>query len=418
MISPNELGPALDSPLRLRLVAELLQRRAVSLEEAVLASGRHRQDVAACLGPMVRWGLLRQPSADLFELRDDLPADITDALHRGVAQRADQLGRERHVRERVLRGMIGVDPKMQLVFEAIRQVCRIDVPVLITGETGTGKELVARAVHELGGRRAGVFAAVNCSTLPSTLFESQMFGHARGSFTGAVKDQIGLVERCHGGTLFLDEVGDLEPQNQVKLLRVLQEGTFRRLGETTMRSSDFRLVAATHRDLGAMIAGGVYREDLFYRINVFPIRIPSLRERFDDLQYLVEDLLRENAERIGLSTLPQVTPAAYAALRRHGWPGNVRELENVVIRAAIAARGTIDVEHLPPFEPSAGPSAPAPAPEPARADFAIRPLAEVEREHILRAFDAKNGNIRATALALGVTRATLYRKLKSYGVDR
>ncbi len=421
MITPVEVAAALDSPLRLRLVAELLERRALSLEEAVLVSGRHRQDVAACLGPMVRWGILRRSGEDTFELVEDVPAEIAEALRRGVAQRADALGRERNVRHNVLRGMIGVDAKMQLVFEAIRQVCRIDVPVLIGGETGTGKELVARAIHELGPRRAGAFAAVNCATLPSQLFESQMFGHARGSFTGAVKDQVGLIERCHGGTLFLDEVGELEPNNQVKLLRVLQEGTYRRLGETSSRSSDFRLVAATHRDVGAMVGAGAFREDLYYRINVFPIRIPSLRERLDDLPYLVDDLLRENAARLGLATLPRVTPAALAALSAHRWPGNVRELENVVIRAALATRGDIDVAHLPPLD--RGLDAPVPAvaaaaPSVALGGGTIATLAELEREHIARVIELHRGNIRRAAAALGVTRATLYRKLERYQLAR
>jgi two-component system response regulator HydG len=412
MLSPQELGYSLDSPLRLRLVAELLSRHALSLDDAVRVSGRHRQDVAACLRPMVRWGVLSEPEPEQFELAADLPDELLEALRAGVAKRADQLGRERHVRERVLRGMIGVDPKMQLVFESIRQVCRLDVPVLITGETGTGKELVARAIHDLGPRRAAMFDAVNCATLPSALFESQMFGHARGAFTGAVKDQLGLVESCHGGTLFLDEIGDLQADNQVKLLRVLQEGTFRRVGETTERRSDFRLIAATHRDLEAMLPTGAFREDLFYRINVVPIRLPSLRERLDDLPHLVEDLLAENAARLGLSGTPTVTPAALEVLRRHPWPGNVRELENVVVRAAIAAQGPrIDVAHLPKLEAAA-----ATLPQPA-AEGPVATLEEVERRHIAGVVRLKAGNIRAAAAALGITRATLYRKMKRYAIE-
>jgi two-component system response regulator HydG len=414
-VTAADLERSLESPLRLRLVADLLDRDpdAISLEEAVVASSRHYQDVVACLRPMVRWEVLEELSGERFALRKDLPAEYRDALQRGIDARRDLLERERRVRYTVLAGMIGTNPKMQLVFEMIRQVCRLDVPVLITGETGTGKELVARAIHDLGPRRAKTFGAINCATLRESLVESQLFGHARGSFTGAVRDHVGLVEQCNGGTLFLDEVGDLELANQVKLLRVLQEGTFNRLGETTLRRSDFRLVAATNRDLITMVASGRFREDLYYRLNVFPIRLPSLRERLDDLPHLVAEIIR-NSARLGLeAAATTVSAEALAVLGRHSWPGHVRELENVVARAAIMARGQpIRPEHLPPLD-AGRPARPVGLDD----DDDLGTLAEVERKHIAKVLQATAGNIRSTAQILGVTRATVYKKIAAHGLD-
>jgi two-component system, NtrC family, response regulator AtoC len=415
-ISAADLERSLDSPLRLRLVADLLDKHGapLSLEDAVVASSRHFQDVLACLRPLVRWGVLEALDEDRsFRLRPDLPAEHLGALRGGVAARADLLGRERRVRYTVLAGLIGVNPKMQLVFEMIRQVCKLDVSVLILGETGTGKELVARAIHDLGPRRDGMFGAVNCATLTENLFESQVFGHARGAFTGAVRDHVGLVEQCHRGTLFLDEIGELPLANQVKLLRVLQEGSYTRLGDTKPRRSDFRLVAATNRDLGVMVPAGGFREDLYYRLNVFPMRIPSLRERLDDLPYLVTELLARHARVAGSGFPASMSREALVALARHGWPGNIRELENVLMRAAILAEDhEIGVEHLP--ELGSGPARIEPAPS---ADNAIKTLAEVERDHLAAVLRLKAGNIRATAAALGITRATVYQKIRKYGLD-
>ncbi|MBI4700750.1 MAG: sigma-54-dependent Fis family transcriptional regulator [Deltaproteobacteria bacterium] len=417
-VSPEDLERSLDSPLRLRLVADLLDRAGASfgLDDAVVSSSRHVQDVLACLRPMVRWGVLEE-SADGrgFRLRADLSPELRQALARGVEARSDLLNRERRVRFDVLAGMIGVNPKMQLIFEMIRQVSRIDVPVLITGETGTGKELVARAIHDLSHRRSAFFGAVNCATLTETLFESQVFGHARGAFTGAVRDHAGLVEQCDRGTLFLDEVGDLQLANQVKLLRVLQQGTFSRLGDGAVRSSNFRLVAATNRDLGTMVAAGLFREDLFYRLNVFPMRLPSLRERLDDLPYLVAEMLAHDT-RLGASgTRPTISAEALAVLAGHSWPGNIRELENVVVRAAIMAQGdAIRPEHLPPL---GTPLSAQPSPSEQPGEERVRTLEEIERDHIAFALRAKRGNIRSAAAALGVTRATIYKKMKRYGLE-
>jgi transcriptional regulator with PAS, ATPase and Fis domain len=412
----------LESPLRLRLLAVLLEAgdTPVTMEQAVVQSGRHEQDVLGCLRPVAKAGIIEEIAGGpgeppAFRINPGQPPEQVEALRQGIQRRADALGRERHVRERVLAGMIGVNPKMQIVFELIRQVSRIDVPVLIQGETGTGKEMVARAIHDLGRRRSKLFGAVNSATLSETLFESQLFGHVRGAFTSAVRDQAGLIERCDGGTLFLDEMGELSLANQAKLLRVLQERSFSRVGETAVRRSDFRLIAATNRDLQAMVKQGTFREDLFYRINVFPVRLPSLRERLDDLPHLVAEILAANARRAGLvgDRPPPVLPDALEAMRGYSWPGNVRELENVVIRAAVAAGGSpIAAEHLPALTAPAAES-PRESTPPAPA---LKSLAEVEKDHIGFVLGVQKGNLQATAKVLGISRTTLYKKIRQYGL--
>jgi transcriptional regulator with GAF, ATPase, and Fis domain len=415
------LTHALTSPLRLRMAAELIEAGddGLTLEEAVLRSGRHRQDVEACLQPMVRWGVVEH-DGEHYRLRAAMPPELRKIIDDTVAQSSEQLVREKHIRHHLLGGMIGVDPKMQMVFEIVQQVARIDVPVLITGETGTGKELVARSIHDTSPRRTAFFGAVNCATLTETLFESQVFGHMRGAFTGAVQDYVGLVERCNKGTLFLDEVGDLSLTNQVKLLRLLQEGAFTRLGSTDVRRSDFRVISATNRDLQAMVQAGSFREDLYYRLAVFPIRIPSLRERIGDLKYLVEGILSIQAQRFRMEEPPVITPEALQQLERYHWPGNVRELENVIARAVVmAGGGAVGAEHLPEVEllsdrprDSIGPT-----PDDTGQVIPLRTLEDVEREHIVSVLRAQKGNIKATANVLGISRTTLYKKIRDYRID-
>ena len=416
------LEHALASPLRLRLSAELLEVGDVGLSrvEAVVRSGRHEQDVVACLSPMVQRGLVEHDGAR-YRFCPTLPAGLRTLIDATVKRASEQLVREHHVRHRLLGGMIGLDPKMQMVFEMVHQVARIDVQVLITGETGTGKELVARAIHDSSPRCTGFFGAVNCATLTENLFESQVFGHMRGAFTGAVQDYVGLVERCDGGTLFLDEVGDLSLPNQVKLLRFLQEGTFSRLGETSLRRSDFRLISATNRNLQAMVATGSFREDLYYRLAVFPIRVPSLRERLGDLRYLVEGILEVQAQRYRTGEPPTISGDALQQLQRYDWPGNVRELENVMARAVVmAGGGPIDAKHLPEVELMSDrprESELPPLPDESGQVFALRPLADMERDHIIGVLRSQKGNIKATAEILGISRTTLYKKIRSYRID-
>jgi two-component system response regulator HydG len=413
----DELGHLMRSPLRLALVDTLLRaaEKPLHLEKLVLASASYAQDVEACLAPLVAQAIVeRREPGPVFRISRGLDAPRLTRLRQIASERAAVLAGFHRMREG-LAGMFGADPKMQLVFQMVRQVAKIDAAVLITGETGTGKELIARAVHDLSPRRDGFFGAVNCATLLETLFESEVFGHVRGAFTGAIRDRVGLVQRCHGGTLFLDEVGDLSPANQVKLLRVLQERSFSRLGETSLRHSDFRLVAATNRDLTTMAADGRFREDLLYRINVFPIRVPSLRERPADLPHLVNHILASHGRRFQQNSRPTMTGRALEQLRAYRWPGNVRELENVVARAAImAGERPIDVDHLPDLDfdaiqPSRATRGAAPAWQ--------RSLAEVDKEHLVRVLRQCRGNLSQAATVLGISRPTLYRKIKLFRVD-
>jgi len=243
-------------------------------------------------------------------------------------------------------GMVGECEAMQRVFALIAKVAPTPVPVLVLGETGTGKELVARALHRASPRASGPFLAENCAAIPATLLESELFGHKKGSFTGAIADRPGTFVSADGGTVFLDEIGDMPLEMQSKLLRVLQDGEVRPVGSNQVRRVDVRLVAATHRNLAAMCAERSFREDLYYRLNVISISLPPLRERPGDLRHLVARLLGEISRELGRELV--LTPEGLAALERYAWPGNVRELENELQRAAVLSSGPITPEDLSP----------------------------------------------------------------------
>lgn len=299
------------------------------------------------------------------------------------------------------------------VVELARQVADSDSNVLILGESGTGKELIARLIHDAGPRANRRFLAVNCAAFSETLLESQLFGHIKGAFTGAVQAQKGLLDEAHEGTLFLDEVGDLSPSLQAKLLRALQLGEFIPVGATRPRQVDVRFVAATNKNLAEEVRQGNFREDLFYRLNVFALELPPLRERPEDIEPLVEHFLQLLGRK---SRRPPkgVTAAALTVMRGYHWPGNVRELENVVERGAILARGEyIDVAMLP-FKPGAAPPAAlAVAPPENAAPLGLR---EAERREMIRALRQTGWNKSQAALLLGVTRKTIDRKIKDFGL--
>ena len=319
-------------------------------------------------------------------------------------------------------GIVAESPAMRRLVDLARRVARVDATVLITGESGAGKERISRLVHDGSARAAGPFVAVNCGAIAETLLESELFGHARGGFTGATQDRMGLFESANRGTILLDEVGEVSPAMQVKLLRVLQEREIRRVGESHVRKIDVRVLAATNRDLAHGVAGGGFRQDLYYRLKVIELNVPSLRERTEDILPLARVLLASSAARMKRATLA-IAPDVQDLLCAYDWPGNVRELENAMERAmALGGGGQVEVDDLPDEvrcqtggRPSGTPSAGAvPSSPSVSSDGVVRSLDDVEKEAILAALEVNDGNQTQTAAQLGIGSATLYRKLKSY----
>jgi transcriptional regulator with PAS, ATPase and Fis domain len=296
--------------------------------------------------------------------------------------------------------LVGRAPSFQRMLGLVERVAASDANVMLLGETGTGKEVVAEAIHRLSDRRTHAFVPVECTGLPQTLFESELFGYVKGAFTGASANRPGLVAAAEGGTLFLDEVGEIQLADQVKLLRLLETRRYRPVGSSEWQQADFRLVCATNKDLSAMVAAGEFREDLYFRLNVFDIRLPPLRERIEDLELLIETILR----RLGRPDM-RFSKTALARLRDYAFPGNIRELRNVVERAILMTdTKTVELEHLPDYcrEPAVRPSASADA---------IVPLEEAERRYLRRALEQHNGDRKSLARALGISERALYRKL-------
>lgn len=310
--------------------------------------------------------------------------------------------------------MVGQSPLMIALFQAIAKIAPSDVVVHIAGESGTGKELVARALHLQSKRVAGPFVKVNCGALTDTLLESELFGHEKGAFTGAVKRKLGRFELADKGTLFLDEVGDMTPNLQLKLLRVLQENQFERVGGEDTVEVDVRVVSATHRDLKKAVEEGTFREDLFYRLHVVPFRVPSLRERREDIPLLVEHFIRKLGPRANPS-VKRIDEAALARLATYAWPGNVRELENAIEQALVfATSDSIDVSALPGFLREGANEAALAVPGGNMSLPEI--LDDLERQLIQRAYDRTGGVKTETARLLGIKTSALYYKLEKYGI--
>jgi len=310
--------------------------------------------------------------------------------------------------------MVGRSPLMLALFEAIAKVATSDVVVHITGESGTGKELVARALHLRSRRASGPFVKVNCGALTDTLLESELFGHEKGSFTGAIKRKLGRFELADKGTLFLDEVGDMTPNLQLKLLRVLQEKQFERVGGEETIQVDVRVVSATHQDLKKAVEEGRFREDLFYRLHVVPFRVPSLRERREDIPLLVDHFIKKLGPRAN-PLVKRVDEAALARLSTYNWPGNVRELENAIEQSLVFAGGeSIDLAALPAFlREGASQSALA---LPGESMSLPEILDDLERQLIQRAYDRSGGVKTETARLLGIKTSALYYKLEKHGI--
>ncbi len=306
-------------------------------------------------------------------------------------------------------GLVVRSEAMGRVLDLAERVAKVESTALVTGESGVGKERIARLIHEASPRASRPFVAVNCGAVTETLLESELFGHARGAFTGADRERPGLFEAAEGGTLFLDEVGEVSPGMQVKLLRALQEREIRRVGENRSRPVDVRVVAATNRNLADEVATGRFRQDLYYRLRVIELRVPPLRDRPEDVLPLARVFLAEIAKRMGRK-VTGFTPRAADQLLRYDWPGNVREVQNAVERAiALAAGNRVDVDDLPEELRSA-----MPRPRPVGR---IRPLEDVEREYILAALESTGGNRTRAAADLGIGLATLKRKLKAYEAE-
>ncbi|MFQ5876649.1 MAG: sigma-54-dependent transcriptional regulator [Acidobacteriota bacterium] len=347
------------------------------------------------------------------------PIDVEDLelLLERILRRNRLLAETRVLRERVddkyrFENIIGRSPEIMEVFRLIEQVAPSQASILITGESGTGKELIAQAIHQRSPRRDAPFVKVSCAALPETLLESELFGHERGSFTGALARRAGRFEIAAGGTIFLDEIGDIPASMQVKLLRFLQERQFERLGGNQTLTVDVRVITATHRDLPAMIGEGKFRDDLYYRLNVIEIPLPPLRNRAQDIPLLVDYFIRRFAAANG-KEVTRVTDDTLAALMAYRWPGNVRELEHAIERAVILSRGTeIDLSLFPSL-----PKTERPVQRVAGLTVPGATLEEIERDAILRTLEAVGGSTSRAAAILKISARTIQYKLKQYRAD-
>ena len=388
------------------------------VERGFFIEGRGSVVQEASVGKVPRQRLFYRSTAPVHDSRGGVIGDLY--VYRDVSREIEveqmkaEVMRLRSALETTysFSGMVGGSDQMQQVYALVRQAAESDITVLIRGESGTGKELVAKSFHFNSSRKQGPFLAINCAAIPEALIESELFGHEKGSFTGAEKQRIGAFERAKAGTVFLDEVGDMPQVLQAKLLRVLQEREIQRVGGSSSIPVDVRVIAATNKDLESRVKSGQFREDLYYRIAVFPIVVPPLRERREDIPLLAKHFLEKHAERIDKS-ISGISNAALRLLLQHDWPGNVRELENAIERALLLETTDVLQAHNLPPQLSPIVNSRRGRQEPA----AVLPLAEVERQALVHALEVSAGNVTEAARALGLNRATLYRKLKKYGLS-
>ena len=402
------------SPLRAGILRFLSARPEESFDvEAIMATfGRLRLDIDNCLKELVDFGIAVRLNGDspAYAFAAPIDEERRRLLDTFLERSANVSAEDQAPSVQRFREMIGRDEKMLIVFEWIRTAAKSDISVLILGPTGSGKEVVARMIHELSRRGRENFQAVNCAALPDTLFESEIFGYEKGAFTGAHDRKPGRVELANDGTLFLDEIGDLSLMAQAKLLRVLEDRRFERLGGQKSVHVDFRLISATNRPLEQFVRDSRFREDLYYRVNAFAIRLPSLRERPIDIPVLATKFVARYCAANGMPLDAKTfAPEAIARLQAYPWPGNIRELESTVSRAALSAPGRVirdsDIEFL-----HAHAANPTPADEPSR----LQTMAENERDHVRRVLDSVDWNKKEAARVLDVSRGTLYRKIVEY----
>ena len=346
---------------------------------------------------------------------------VVESLHEGIrAQSELDYLRDRFWQSDSLEVVQTRNPAMRSVFERVRLVAPTKSTVLLTGETGTGKGVLAKLIHRHSNRREVQFIGVHCGAIPDTLLESELFGHEKGAFTGAVRRKLGKFELAHGGTIFLDEIGTITPAAQIKLLQVLQERTFQRVGGEAVIETDVRVIAASNRDLGQMVEQGLFRNDLFYRLNVFPIEIPPLRERREDIPQLTEIFLRK-MNRFNHRGIHYVQPQVMEAFQRYSWPGNIRELENLVERACILETSSILTPASFPAELFAG--LPLTAPPSAGVGMKLsevraRAVAEAEKTYLRELLARNGGRINRTAESAGVTVRQISKLLRRYGIRK
>ncbi len=351
------------------------------------------------------------------------PIDLDELLLiiRKVLERSTLIRENRQLKAQLLDryafpNIISGSPKMEEVMGLVARVAPSQATVLIRGESGTGKELIANAIHYASPRSDKPFIKVNCSAIPETLLESELFGHERGAFTGAVQKRVGRFEEAEGGTIFLDEIGDLPPSTQVKLLRILQEREFQRLGSNLTLKADVRVIAATHRNLEEAMGKGLFREDLYYRLNVITIHLPPLRERREDLPLLIDHFLKKYSER-NRKMIRDISKEARTLLMRHSYPGNVRELENLIERAVVLCRGEVITTQDLPFHLQEGTSE-GQREMSQRAKTLPESLEEIERELILRALHQHQGVQTRAAESLGISERVLRYKMKKYRITQ
>ena len=403
------------SPLRAGILRYLSARpdETFDVESLMQTFGRLRLDVENCIRELVDFGVAKSVPGTPPRYTVDRPAQdgLGDLLDQFLERRASVSTEDQSPSVQRFREMIGRDEKMLIVFEWIRTAAKSDISVLVLGPTGSGKELVARMIHELSRRGVSKFQAVNCAALPDTLFESEIFGYEKGAFTGAHDRKPGRLELANEGTLFLDEIGDMSLIAQAKLLRVLEERRFERLGGQKSISVDFRLISATNRPLEQFVRDGRFREDLYYRVNAFAIRLPSLRERQVDIPVLAQRFLARYCAAQGLPLDSKVfSREALDLLINYHWPGNIRELESTVSRAALSAPGrsirASDIEFLHATSAATQPSGDQ-----------MPTLAQSERAHIVRVLEAVQWNKKEAARVLDISRGTLYRKILEYQLE-